>query len=614
MVVICEEHSMPGNESSHLWPAHDFTTLSADDLRRRCTTLITDCEARADAGETVFTGSPEEIAAALAGIGGLRATVLYWDGYCTAELAGGRNAAALHDLRLLIAEAVDAVDGLLQAAEAEWLTLSDSAAAKLLDEPVLRVYGNFLTGVRTLARYTLNDTAEAALAARDTAANTGWVELYYAVTKALRPVVDGRPVTLEQARSELERDDAALRERSLAAIYDALEPVAPVLSRSLDSLVADRLGVDAVRGLPHPRAERDLTNELPSSVVDDMLAVVAAHYELPQRWFARKATLLGLDRLDFAHMRAPIASGPSVPYQDAVLAVTEAFDGFSAEAGAMVRELIAGGHVDAEPRADKQPGAFCRSLGPGRPPRIVVSYFGTIEDVVALGHEFGHALHFTVAGRAQNGLTFDAPLALSEVAPAFTELLVQDWLIDHEPDPAVRGLLAAKRADTAIDAIFMSTFLTDFETRAHRLRAENNVLTDDRIRQLWTDCGRQFYGPAVELPPRWGLHWALVPHVTHERFYSYTYAFARLIGLNIYAAYRRDPAGFQPRLLDVLALGSSLGPAEQLALLDIDLTDRDTWYAGIAQFAELLAPLLADDGPTVESDAAQSAARNSTTG
>jgi oligoendopeptidase F len=596
---------MPGSDSPRLWPGHDFTALSADDLRRRCTVLITDCEARAEAGGTIFTGSPEKIADALGEIAALRATVLYWDGYCTAELAGGRQVAALSDLRLLIMTAVDAVDGLLQAAEAEWLTLPDNTATKLLDEPVLRIYGNFLTGVRTLARYTLVDTAEAALAARDTAANTGWVELYYAVTKALRPVVDGSEVTLEQARSELERDDSGLRERSLAAIYDALEPVAPILSRSLDSLVADRLGVDEVRGLPHPRAERDLTNELPSPVVDDMLAVVAENYALPQQWFARKAALLGRDRLGFAHMRAPIGAGPSVPYEDAVRAVTAAFDGFSADAGSMVRELIAGGHVDAEPRADKQPGAFCRSLGPGRPPRIVVSYFGTIEDVVALGHEFGHALHFTVAGRAQNGLTFDAPLALSEVAPAFTELLVQDWLIEHEPDPAIRRLLAAKRADTAIDAIFMSTFLTDFETQAHRLRAQNNALTDERIRQLWIDCGARFYGPSVDLPAQWGLHWALVPHVTHERFYSYTYAFARLIGLNIYAAYRRDPAGFGPRLLDMLSLGSSLGPAEQLALLDIDLADRGTWAEGIAQFAELLAPLLTDD---------HSAATYSTTG
>jgi oligoendopeptidase F len=86
----------------------------------------------------------------------------------------------------------------------------------------------------------------------------------------------------------------------------------------------------------------------------------------------------------------------------------------------------------------------------------------------------------------------------------------------------------------------------------------------------------------------------LVPHVIHERFYSYTYAFARLVGLTLYANYRRDPDAFRPRFLDMLGRGSSIGPAEQLALLGIDLADRETWRIGMTQFAELLDPLLAD--------------------
>lgn len=578
-----------------LWPDYEPIDLS-DSLRQGCADLILDCESRAEAYRgTVFAGSPGEIATALEEISGLRTAVIRWDGQCAVELAQNQQALAPQDLRLLIADAVNAVDELLQSAEAEWLMLSESAAAKLLAEPALKPWVNFLTGVRALAQYTLNDVGEAALAVRDTAANAAWVQLYYTVTTALRPVVDGGQVTLEQARSELERDDGPLRERSLAAIYDSLEPVAPILSHSLDTLVADRLAVNEIRGLPYPRAERDLTNELPRSVIDDMLAAVTEHYDLPQRWFARKAALLGMEKLGFAHMRAPIGSVPNIPYSLAMQAVTEAFESFAEDAGAMVRELIAAGHVDAEPRPDKQSGAFCRSLGPGQPPKIVMSYFGTIEDVIGLGHEFGHALHFTMAGRVQNGLTFDAPLVLNEVAPAFTEFLVYDWLISHEPEQEIQRLLSAKRIETAIDAIFMSTFLTEFETRAHQLRAESVMLTDARIRQLWIKCGQSFYGPAVELPARWGLHWALVPHVTHERFYSYTYAFARLIGLNLYASYKRDPAGFQPRLLHVLGLGSSMSPAGQLAMLDIDLADRSTWYSGIAQFAALLEPLLTDD-------------------
>lgn len=584
---------MQASDPLDFWPRSRTFKIPDQDLREYCGVLIGDCRSLVERhGGALFTQPPGEIAAVLDATADLRATAMHWDGYFAVEMASGRSAPNIQDLRLLTAAAADAVDDLMLSIEREWLDLEVGAAERLLVEPALDAYRNYLTGVRSLAVFGLGDEAEEALAAREATANTAWVDLYYRITTMLRPIVNGSTISLERARSELERADGVRREHSLNAIYDVVEPMASVLSLCLDSLVADQLAIDEVRGLPHPRAARDLTNELPSDVVDDMLAVVEEHYELAQRWFARKARMLGMDRLGYAHMRAPIGSTPRIPYPDAVRTVTEAFDGFATEAGDLVRAMVAGGYVDAEPRDGKQPGAFCRSLGPGRPPRILMSYFGTVEDVVGLGHEFGHALQFDRAGRRQNGLTFDAPLSLNEVAPAFTELLVVDRLIDNERDPDIRRLLAAKRVDATVDAIFMSTFLTRFETRAHRARAEGGALTDTRIRALWIECGRQFYGPAVDLPARWGLHWILVPHVTHERFYSYTYALARLIGLRLYADYQRDPDSFRPKFLDMLSRGSSIGPSEQLSLLDIDLSDRSTWSGGIDQFSALLAPLL----------------------
>jgi oligoendopeptidase F len=85
-----------------------------------------------------------------------------------------------------------------------------------------------------------------------------------------------------------------------------------------------------------------------------------------------------------------------------------------------------------------------------------------------------------------------------------------------------------------------------------------------------------------------------VPHVIHDRFYAYTYTFARLLGLNLHARFRRDPAGMRPGLLALFGRGGTQSPAEQLGALGIDLTDRATWTTGLAQFTELLDPLLAD--------------------
>jgi oligoendopeptidase F len=563
------------------------------DLRPRCAALVEECRTLSGRiGTDLFAGPSRTVAEVLTEIAGLRAQVLHWDGHYALQLAGGRAEPEDQDLRLLVMSAADAVDDLLLAIRQQWLVVPADAADLLLAEPCLTTFRNYLEGGRTLIPYILGDQAETALAAREYAASTAWLELYYRISAGLRPVVDGTAVSLAQARSSLESGDAGLRVRSLGAMYDALEPVAPMFAQCLDSLVADHLSVNALRGLPHPRADRDLTNELPSAAVDNMLDAVEANYGLAQRWFSRKARLLGADRLHIAHVRAPLGAGSQVPYQHAVRIVAEAFGGFADEAGELVHTMVEAGLVDAEPREGKQPGAFCRSLGPGQLPRIHMSYFGTANDAVALAHEFGHALQFTLAGRRCDGLTYDAPECLGEIAPAFAELLVYDWLIANEPDPRVRESIAARRVETSIDAIFFSAFLTRFEARAHQTRAEGGALTPTRIGELWAECGRQFYGPDVDLPERWGeLHWMLVAHIMHERFYAYSYAFAKLVGLHLYAAYRQDPAGFRPRFLEVLSLGNTVTPAGQLTALGIDLNDPATWRNGLGQFVGLLAPL-----------------------
>ncbi|HEX4832282.1 MAG TPA: M3 family metallopeptidase [Trebonia sp.] len=583
---------MPGGEWLSLWPSFEPAPPPGYDFLARCADTVKMCESVAGRlGEGIFSRPAPEIARLLSDSAALRAAAAGLDGEQAASLAGDPASATLLDAQLAADAASDAMDEILQFIEREWIALADDAAAALLAEPALGPYRHYLASVRTLAPYQLAADAETALAARDPAAETAWVDLYHRVMAALRPVVDGAPMSMEEARGLLETDEPALRDRSLDAIYDAIEPVQEMLAHCLDTLIADRLAVNELRGLPYDRAERDLTNELPRKVVDEMLAAVEGHYHLAQRWFAAKAALLGNERPRFADMRAPIGSRPRVPYATATGLIAEAFAGFAPEAGQMVREMARHGRVDAEPRAGKQPGGFCWSLGPGQPPRIMLSYLGSTEDVVALAHELGHALHFTLAGRQQDGLSFDPPLALSEVAPAFAELLVLDWLIDHERDPDGRRLLAAKRADIVIEAVYSSTFLTSLEARAQAERAAGTVLTGQRAQQLWADCGAAFYGPAMACPSRWGLHWALVPHLIHERYYSYIYAFARLIGINLYADYRRDPGQVRERVLALLAGGSSMAPAAQLAATGIDISDPVTWDRGFEELARLLDPL-----------------------
>lgn len=576
----------------------DIYTLTAADLNSRCTGLLDASRKFAEQySGSMYTLPPQQIAYALHQFGNLKSLAMFLDGATAASAATAIDDATGRDQRAIVEAALGEFDELTEFVDGEWLRLSDRDAGLLLGHEALHEQAHYLATVRSTAGYTLPEPAEAAIAARESAAKTAWVSLYYQIIRSLRPVVRGGQHPFETVRSWLESDDRELRSESLSGIYDSLEPVSPILARCLDTLVADQLAIDALRGLPHPRAERDLTNELPSQAIDRMLDITRQNYDVAQRWFAHKAQLLGLAQLGFEDARAPITPVPPIPYGTAVEAVTDTFDALAGWAGDIVRTMFSQGQVDAEARPGKHPRAFCQSRGPKDLPFVLLTYLGSAGDVLSLAHELGHAVHFIVAGRRRDGLTFEAPVPLNEILPALAELLVCDMMIRNESDPCLQHVWAAKQLETCFETIFLSTALTEFETRAHQLRDAEGVLTDTRIRELWTECGNAYYGPNVRLPDRWGLHWMLIPHVIHERFYSYAYIFARLIGLKLYADYNRDSDAFREKLLLVLSGGGSAPPADQLSIVGVDITDPDTWQAAISDLTAMVDRLLRRTGP-----------------
>jgi oligoendopeptidase F len=584
-----EDHAVSYSELSHAqWNPH-VHTIGDDELDRRCAALVASCEEFVGRYKgSFYSRDTADIAAALHELGRLYGMAAELDGLTAAGTAVSADDPAPRDRRSRVVAAMDDMDGLVQFVELEWLLLPDEVRQTLLADRRLGRHRHYLSVVSDAAGYTLTPDAETALATRDYPAEAAWVELYQQITRDLRPTVGGRSQSMEQARRWLEKDDAQARVDALASIYDALEPVASTLAACLDTLVADRLSVDDLRGLPHPRAERDLTNELPGAIVDDMLDLVTREYATAQRWFHHKARLLGAERLRFEDMRAPLGPVPYVPYHVAVATALETFDRFAHGTGQMVREMFAHGRVDALPRNGKDAGAFCRSMGPNALPCVFMSYFGTVEDVICLVHELGHAVHFASAASHNDGLTLDPPLAMTEIAPALAELLAYDLLIEQQDGVEQRRLVAAKRIEGIIETVFLSAFLTRFETCAHVLRADGLVLSDRRLRDLWTACSREFYGPDVILPDRWGLHWMLVPHLVHARFYSYTYVFARLVALRLYAAHRDDPAGVSRAVLDMLRHGGSVDLSTQLHGVGVDIADPATWQASLAELGSMV--------------------------
>lgn len=476
--------------------------------------------------------------------------------------------------------------------ELEWIALPEERAAHLADDPSVAADRHYLVAMRRFAPHTLSEPEERMLAERTPAASNAWHTLFSRVTSTLETPFDNgdgdEPHGIDRLLSYMRHPRREVRQAALTALYGMLEPHAPVLAHCYDTLVGDRLAMDKLRGYGGPMHQTHLRNELTGPVVEAMLDGVARNYPLAQRWFTAKAAILGLDTLELSDQYAPIGDGRPVGFAEGVGIVTTSFRGFSPRVAQMAQAFIDDDRVDAEVRNGKRGGAFCSPVAQDAKPYVLMNWTDQMNDVLTMAHEFGHGMHFELANERQTPLSAGAGIAMCEVASTFAEHITYDYLLSNEADPATRHLLACERVEGAFATIFRQAVLTRFEQAAYNLRADGATLTAERLGEVWISANRAYYGDAVIMPQGYRLGWSYIPHFIHTRFYTYSYTFALLVSLALYARYRRDGDAFVGPYLDLLAAGGSGAPADLLAPLGLDLGDPSVWDDGFAELGRMI--------------------------
>ncbi len=473
----------------------------------------------------------------------------------------------------------------------EWIAVDDAVAQRLIDAPELAADRHHLSSERRFRPHVLPDDQERMLSEREPVVSA-WQNLFAQTVSNIRaPFDDGTgetEKTVDELLSYVHTTNRQVRLAALETLYVALEPHGDVLSTCYDSIVADRLTMDRLRGYDSPIAPRHLSNELEPAWVDAMMKAIESRYGMAQRWFTKKAELMGLEKLHLADQYAPLGEGRAMPYVEACGIVEDAFGRFSPEILRVSKSVFAEQRVDAEPRKGKRGGAFCASVAQDAQPFIMLNHTDTLRDLMTVAHELGHGMHFALSSERQTALSMHAPLALCEVPSTFAELLVFDRMLAEEPDAATRIALIRQELESGFATVFRQTMMVRYEQDAYSARSEGQALTKDRLGEFWIARNQAYYGDSMELPEGYRRGWSYIPHFINTRFYTYAYAFAHLASLTLYALYREDGDAFVGPYLDFLATGGSKSPGEQLGAFGIDLADAATWGKGLDEMERML--------------------------
>jgi len=577
----------------------DLSDLFASHEDPRIEATLRDCRSRAEAFASRFRGAiyrpqgpaPESLLEGLRELEGIEDILSRVSTYAGLLYAADSLRADFQDLEQRVEQRATKVKNLLLFFELEWLDLDDSVAARLIHHPTLKNYSHYLKNLRRFRPHKLSEPEEKIVNEKDNTGRNAFGRLFSEITSALTFALDrdGKPteLTLSEILALMHHPDRQLRQRAWESLFEGLSRHEHALGFIYDTMIQDHLTMDRLRRYPNPMIERHLANEIDAVAVEKMIEVTEANYPLAQAYFRLKARLLDLPRIALYDQYAPVGKELApFSFSRAQEVILEAFGAFSPVFLSIAAEFFAKRWIDAEVRKGKRGGAFCASPSPQLHPYILCNYTDTMRDVMTVAHELGHGLHGYLS-REQSFLNYDTPLTTAETASVFGEMLVFDYLVEHESNPRVKlGLLAGK-IDDAFATVFRQNVLTRFEQAVFARRSQGR-LTPETIGVLWVEANEKYYGDAVEMGPayRWG--WSYIPHFIHTRFYCYSYVFGELLVLSLYRMYREQGKDFVPRYLTLLEAGGSDNPEALLRPLGVDFHDPAFWQKGFGEIRSLV--------------------------
>ncbi|HKF92457.1 MAG TPA: M3 family oligoendopeptidase [Acidimicrobiia bacterium] len=464
----------------------------------------------------------------------------------------------------------------------EWAALPDDRAAELLADEQLTFCRHYLAVARRYRPHLLTEPEELVMTEKAVTGRSAWSRLFSELTSTIAVDLDGGRVSLEEALSRLTSPDRSDRRTAAEAVTDALEPGLRTRAFVFNTLLADKAVDDRLRKYPHWLASMNLDNEASDESVRALVAAVQARYDIPQRWYALKARVLGLDRLaDYDRMASVADEESEFGWREARELVLDAYGSFSSELQGAAHRFFEEAWIDAPVRPGKRPGAFCAYTVPSQHPYLLLNWTGRRRDVLTLAHELGHGLHAYLA-RDQGVFHQTTPLTLAETASVFGETVTFGRLLDATRDPSARLALVAESIEGQIATVFRQTAMNRFEDRVHTERREVGELSVDRFGELWHETQTEMLGDTVELTDGYRTWWSYIPHFIGTPGYVYAYAYGQLLALSVYRTYEERGAAFVPQYLELLRSGGSRTPDELGRIVGVDLGDPGFWDGGLA--------------------------------
>ena len=298
---------------------------------------------------------------------------------------------------------------------------------------------------------------------------------------------------------------------------------------------------------------------IPTDVFHNLIDTFKRHLPVWHRYFEIRRKALGLKKLAYYDMWAPITKKKvKVPFEKGVELILESLAPMGREYVNTVRKGVYKDRwVDMVPNQGKAEGAFSWGAQ-GTHPFINMSYTDEVTSMSTLAHELGHSMHSYLTWKHQPFIYTDYSLFVAEVASNFHQAMMRGHLLDSVNDKNFQlALLEEAVGGNFFRYFFQMPTLARFELETHQRIERGESLTADSMIDLMADLFTEGFGPSFDMDrERVGMTWSTFGHLFAD-YYVYAYA-TGISGANALASriLRGEPNAVQD-YLGFLKSGSS---------------------------------------------------------
>lgn len=450
------------------------------------------------------------------------------------------------------------------------------------------------------AKHQMSKEMEELAADLSRSGSDSYSRLQEAISSSACAELDGKKLTVIQLRALATNADREIRRKAYEAELKVWKEHEIAFCYALNGIKGTCLSLENRRKWNSP-IERSMHGaRINQKILDALIGTLEKNLPMFRSYMKTKAKLLGIDKMAFYDLFAPVGNANMVYTLDqAHEFVAKQYGLFNPEMGKFADHAFNANWIDPLPRIGKTGGAYDIYIPKIKESRVFANFDGTYDGVSTFAHELGHAWHDHIIS-TKPSLLGQYPMTLAETASIFSEFIVFKGAVEQATDEekvAIIEQFVQSACQVCVD--ILCRFYFERELFARRKDGE---LMPDEMCAIMIDCQKKTYGDGLDENFLHPYMWAVKGHYYSAgfSFYNYPYAFGQLFALGLF--HRSESSGsngpdgpdgrpFYEKYNELLSLTGQLPAKDVAATAGIDLEDPAFWQEGmdiIASYAKQL--------------------------